>query len=157
MQKGSVLILTIVTVMIMSIMIAGLLTVGTTELRTSQNYQLKQKSFYHAVQGLETVIEMTRHTDDPTTIQVARLSSPPLDADGTRKNYYTGSMATGAASVTHFDEIQAPQLVGISLGTETGIIPIMYKVPIVSEVSIGSRAPACTEIEAGIYALLKNN
>jgi len=156
MEKGSVLILTIITVLIMSIMITGLLTIGSTEIRTAQNYQLKKKSFYHAVQGLETVIEQVRNAEDPASIQVNKLTSPPLESDGTRKNYYTGNMASGVSTVTRFEEITPPQLVGISLGTEAGFIPVMYRVPIVAEVAAGSKSPACTEIEAGIYALMKN-
>ena len=95
MEKGSVLILTIITVLIFSIMVAGLLTIGTTEIKTTQNYLLKKKSFYHAIQGLETVIEQARHVDDPTTITVSKVSSPPLESDGTRKNFYTGNMKDG--------------------------------------------------------------
>jgi hypothetical protein len=152
MEKGSVLILTIITVLIFSIMVAGLLTIGTTEIKTTQNYLQKKKSFYHAVQGLEIVIEQVRNSEDPTSIQVDKVASPPLEADGTRKNYYTGNMLTGVATVSRFEEIQAPQLVGISLGTEAPT-PIMYRVPIVAEVAVGSKDPACTEIEAGVYAL----
>ena len=156
MEKGSVLILTIITILIMSIMIFGLLSIGSTEVRTTQNYQLKKKSFYHAVQGLETVIEQVRNSDDPISIQVNRITSPPLDADGSRKNYYTGNMSVGVTTISHFDEIQAPQLVGISLGTEAGFVPVMYRVPVTAEVALGSKQPAVTEIEAGIYALMKN-
>jgi Tfp pilus assembly protein PilX len=156
MEKGSVLILAIITTLIMSIMIAGLLTIGSTEVRSTQNYQLKKKSFYHAVQGLETVIEQVRNSDDPISIQVNKVSSPPMEADGTRKNYYTGNMSAGVTTVSQFEEIQAPQLVGISLGTEAGYIPVMYRVPVTAEVAQGSNHPAVTEIEAGVYALMKN-
>jgi Tfp pilus assembly protein PilX len=156
MEKGSVLILAIITTLIMSIMIAGLLTIGSTEVRSTQNYQLKKKSFYHAVQGLETVIEQVRNSDDPISIQVNKVSSPPMEADGTRKNYYTGNMSAGVTTVSQFEEIQAPQLVGISLGTEAGFIPVMYRVPVTAEVGQGSNHPAVTEIEAGVYALMKN-
>lgn len=155
MEKGSVLILTIITVLIFSIMVAGLLTIGTTEIKTTQNYVLKKKSFYHAVQGLETVIELVRNSEDPSTIQVNKVVLPATDSDGTKKNYYTGSMApSGATTVSWFQEIQAPQLKGITLGTE--FFPVLYRVPIVAEVSAGSKSPACTEIEAGVYALMKN-
>lgn len=157
MEKGSVLILTIITVLIFSIMVAGLLTIGTTEIKTTQNYLLKKKSFYHAIQSLESVIEQARHAEDPTIIMISKISSPPLESDGTRKNFFTGNMKDGVQNVKFFNEFNAPQLVGLSLGTESGIVPVMYRVPIVSEVSVGSKAPACTEIEAGIYALLKNN
>ena len=85
MEKGSVLILTIITILIMSIMIFGLLSIGSTEVRTTQNYQLKKKSFYHAVQGLETVIERVRNSDDPISIQVNKVTSPPLMPDGSRE------------------------------------------------------------------------
>lgn len=156
MEKGSMLILAIITVLIMSIMIAGLLTIGSTEVKTTQNYQLKKKSFYHAVQGLETVIEQVRDSEDPVSIQVDRVASPPIESDGTRKNYYTGSMSTGVTTVSQFEEIQAPQLVGISLGTEAGYVPVMYRVPVTAEVAMGSKPPSVTEIEAGIYSLMKN-
>ena len=156
MQKGSVLVLTVITVLIISIMVMGLLTIGTTEIRTTQNYVLKKKSFFHAIHGLETVIEQVRNSDDPTTITVAKVASPALDADKTRKNFYTGNMASGQQYVTLFKEIDPPQLVGISLGTETGFVPVMYRVPIVAEVAAGRKNPACTEIETGIYALMKN-
>jgi hypothetical protein len=156
MEKGSILILAIITVLIMSVMILGLLSIGSTEVRTTRNYQLKKMSFYHAVQSLETVIEQVRNAEDPTTIKIDKITAPPLDADGTRKNYYTGNMATGGAAVSVYKGIQTPQLVGISLGTETGYVPVMYRIPIVAEVTSGSKTPACTEIEAGVYALMKD-
>jgi Tfp pilus assembly protein PilX len=157
MQKGSVLILTIITVLILSIMVTGMLTIGTTEIKTTQNYVMKKKSFFHAVQGLETVIEQVRNSEDPTTIVVNKLASPPLDpTDATRKNYYTGNMASGVQNVSRFEEFNAPQLVGISIGTESGFVPVMYRVPIVAEVSQGAKNPAVTEIEAGVYTLMKN-
>ncbi len=156
MQRGSVLVLAIITILIMSIMIAGLLTMGSSEVATTHNYQLKKKSYYHAVQGLETVIEQVRNAEDPTTIQVDPVASPTTDADGTKKNFYTGNMTTGVTAVSYYKGISAPQMVGISLGTESGYTPVMYRVPVTAEVQSGSKAPAVTEIEAGVYALMKN-
>ena len=65
-------------------------------------------------------------------------------------------MSVGVTTISQFDEIQAPQLVGISLGTEAGFVPVMYRVPVTAEVALGSKQPAVTEIEAGVYALMKN-
>jgi hypothetical protein len=65
-------------------------------------------------------------------------------------------MAAGATPVSRFKEIQAPQLVGISLGTESGFVPVMYRVPVTAEVAVGSKQPAITEVEAGVYSLMKN-
>jgi Tfp pilus assembly protein PilX len=156
MQRGSVLVLTIVTVLIISVMVMGLLTIGTTEIKTTQNYVLKKKSFFHAIQGLEDVVEQVRNSDDPTTITVAKAASPTLDTDMTRKTYYTGNMVSGQQNVSLFKEIEPPQLVGISLGTETGFVPVMYRVPIVAEVTAGRQNPAVTELETGVYSLMKN-
>lgn len=156
MEKGSMLVLAIITVLIMSIMVAGMLTIGTTEVKTTQNHQLKKKSFYHAIQGLEIVIEQVRNAEDPTTIQVNKVTAPPTEYDGTKKNFYTGNMAAGATPVSRFKEIQAPQIVGMSLGTESGFVPVMYRVPVTAEVAVGSKQPAITEVEAGVYSLMKN-
>jgi len=156
MQKGSALILVMIAVMIMSTIVMGLLNVGTTEIRTPQDQLLKKKAFYHALLGLEVVIDQARFLEDPSQVPTAKVTTS-IEADRTIKSYYIGNMATGEEKISHLSELQAPSPVGISLSYKSDFFTAMYRVPMVAEVATANgKSTTFSEIEAGILVLLKN-
>ena len=56
-------------------------------------------------------------------------------------------------NVKPFTGFDPPPLPSISLGSSTGIQPVIWYVPVTSEVTVGSKR-SFTEIEAGIYSIL---
>lgn len=96
-EKGSVLVLTLVAVMILSIMVTGLLTVGTTEIYTTQNYQLKRNAYYAAVAGMEEIRKKIV-TDGSATVANNSVSfsdiNPYIEVQGSelKTAYMTGTL-----------------------------------------------------------------
>ncbi len=166
MQKGSMLILAIFATLILSIILVAGLSVSTTEVHTTQNYYMNKMSFYKAMEGLEIVTEQIRNTPDPATIYVNSTEFDEVTGGITRM-FITGTMenvqnltnGTGGptyVNVKPFTGFDPPPLPSISLGTSTGVTPIIWYVPITAEVKSGgvSAKRAYTEIEAGIYSIL---
>jgi hypothetical protein len=165
-EKGSVLILAIVATFILSLTVIGLLSVGNTEIQTTQNHYLNKKAYYYAIEGLEDVIDRIRNSDDPTSIFETKVDTSSTSAietllsdsdDELAKTYYTGDMQNGQRNVSFFKGFAPPPLPAISLGDATGLIPIVYRVPITSEVILGTNKRAYTEIIAGVYATARKN
>ena len=156
MEKGSVLILTIIAVLILSLLVSGLLTVGSTEINTTQNFYLNKWSYYYAVQGMEVVMEQIRNTDNPAEISVSDVQTGggPIS----KKTYITGSildLQNGTPqNISVFQGFNPPPIPGISLGTDAGMVPIVWRVPITTEI-IQNKRKAYTEIQSGIYTLMK--
>lgn len=165
-EKGSVLILAIVATFILSLTAIGLLNVGNTEIQTTQNHYLNKKSYYYALQGLEDIVDQIRNSDDPTSISETKVDTSSSSAietlrsasdDELAKTFYTGDMQNGQKSVSFFKGFPPPPLPGISLGDITGLVPIVYRVPITAEVILGQNKRAYTEIVAGVYATARKN
>jgi hypothetical protein len=166
MEKGSMLVLAIIATMILSLILVAGLTVSTTEVHTTQNNLMKKLSYYKAVEGVEVVIEDIRNTLNPDLIASLRYGLDNIyviDDLGTSKLFITGSLgdlqalknetATIAPAISQFNGFPAPPFPGMSLGTSTGVSPIIWMVPITAEVKTGKKT-AYTEIEAGIYSIL---
>jgi len=156
MEKGSMLILAIVATLILSLIMVAGLTVSTTEVHTTQNYYLNKVSYYKAMEGVEIVTEMIRITADPGTISVAAGEYEIKEGGATRK-FITGSLVDFQNGETQlvksFTGFDPPPLPGISLGSVSGVMPVIWYVPITSEVTVGKKR-SYTEIEAGIYSIL---
>jgi len=156
MEKGSMLILAIIATLILSLILVAGLTVSTTEIHTTQNYYLNKISYYKAVEGVEIVTQKIRDTADPTTILVAGHEYRVTEGGITRR-FLTGTLvdlhAGNSQNVQPFAGFDPPPLPSISLGSSTGIQPIIWYVPITSEVTVNKKR-SFTEIEAGIYSIL---
>lgn len=154
MEKGSMIILAIIATLILSLILVAGLTVSTTEVNTTQNYYLNKVSYYKAVEGIEHVIERIRNNPDPTEISINQ-SEYLSNEDGSQKLFITGTLVdlqnSTAQTVKQFMGFAPPPLPGISLGPNSGISPIIWYVPVTSEVTV-NRKRAYTEIEAGIYS-----
>jgi len=156
MEKGSMLILAIIATMILSLILVAGLTVSTTEVHTTQNYYLNKVSYYKAVEGVEIVTQRIRDTADPTTILVVGHEYRVTESAIARK-FITGTLVDlqngSAQNVKPFNGFDPPPLPAISLGSASGIQPVIWFVPVSSEVTVGKKR-AFTEIEAGIYSII---
>jgi hypothetical protein len=156
MEKGSMIILAIIATLILSLILVSGLTVSTTEVNTTQNYFMNKVSYYKAVEGVEIVTEEIRNTPDPTTIAV-ESDDYLVSEGGANKRFITGSLVDLQNGTTQnlkpFMGFDPPPLPSISLGTTSGVSPIIWYVPVASEVTMNKKR-SFTEIEAGIYSIL---
>jgi hypothetical protein len=154
-KNGSIMILTIIAVLILSLLVSGLLTVGTTEIHTTQNYLMSKTSYYFAVQGMEMVIESVRNTESPADIAVQETQT---EGGVTQKKYITGTvldLQSGTPqNIEIFQGFAPPPIPNMSLGTETGMVPVVWRIPITAEI-IQNRRKAYTELQTGVYTLMK--
>jgi hypothetical protein len=156
MEKGSMLVLAIIATLILSLILVSGLTVSTTEVNTTQNYYMNKVSYYKAVEGVEIVTQLIRDTADPTTILVVESQYQTKESGSTR-SFITGTMVDMQNGTTQtvqpFSGFDPPPLPSISLGSSTGITPVIWYVPVTSEVTVNKKR-SFTEIEAGIYSIL---
>ncbi len=154
MEKGSMIILAIMATLILSLILVASLSVSTTEVHTTQNNYLNKVSYYKAVEGIEVVIDQILSEPDPTSITV-EANDFKIKQDGIQRLFITGSlvdMQNGTTQpVRQFAGFDPPPLPSISLSSGLGISPIIWYVPITSEVTVSGKR-AYTEIEAGIYS-----
>jgi hypothetical protein len=156
MEKGSMVVLAIIATLILSLIMVAGLTVSTTEVQTTHNYYLNKVSYYKAVEGVEIVTEDIRNNPDPTTIVVGPTEYVDNETGMTR-SFITGTLVDMEGSTTQnvkpFMGFDPPPLPSISLGTSSGVTPVIWYVPVTSKVTV-NRKSSFTEIEAGIYSIL---
>jgi hypothetical protein len=182
-DRGSILILTMMAVLILSILVSGLLTVGTTEMYTTQNFQLSKSAYYSAVQGVEEVRNLIYNFPDAQSIKSIKrytigLEGPLLSGDnpayGTNdpegameRSYITGNLkemeqydlgnyAYNPSVLRPIDQLEgfkAPPLPAISMGGTSSIAPVVWKVTVTAKVKVGTRY-AYSEISSGVYSVL---
>ena len=167
-EKGSVLILTIISVLVLSVLATGLLTVGRTESVSTQNYHLKKKAYYEAVRGLEEIRDTYIHKkqnlgliklwpDDTKRagengIEFCYITGTLVDLEGIRYGLYTdpsGIIDSGLTAPPPTAMSQSLE-VGDEYSEGMGGRATIYLVPVTSEVTYATTA-AYTEIVAGIY------
>lgn len=166
-DKGSMLVLTLISVLLLSIMVTGLLNVGTTEIYTTQNFQLKKWAYYLAVQGVEEIRTRIYNTPDAESVSTI-VQMPPPEAysasPGDFQEYFiTGSLKdmedilaginTDGVRVTQFNGFKPPPLPAISLGGGTSIEPVVWKVEVTSKIK-ANRRTTYSEIISGVYSVL---
>jgi hypothetical protein len=176
------MILTMMAVLILSIMVTGLLNVGTTEIYTTQNYQLDKTAYYTAVQGVEEVRNLIYNYPDAQSVTSIRryptgLEGPNLVGEsqssgtsnqyaGVERSYITGSLkdlesynvggGSNPSAVQKVDQLKgfkAPPLPSISMGGTSSVASVIWKVTITAEVKVGSRT-SYSEIITGVYSML---
>ena len=149
-EKGSMLIIALITVLILSFIVASAIRTTTEELYTTYNVYLQKASYYTAVTGVETAAVKIRNSSDPSSITIDQTVHA---ADGTTRRYYTGDIVNGVSNIAVFQGFPPPPLPGISLGTSSGITPIVWNVKITSILTTGKRK-AFSEINVGVYSLM---
>ena len=93
-EKGSILILTLISVLLLSVLATGLLTVGTTETVTTKNYHLSKKAYYEAVRGVEEIRNffITGNAEQIPGYQVWPSQTKIAAEHGIEYYYITGSL-----------------------------------------------------------------
>lgn len=163
-EKGSILVLTVISTLILSIIMTGLLTIGTTELHTTQNYHLTKIAHYAALEGVEVVrnlIVEAETTEDVDTIVKTVYDTGGRETftdgggsmtTGIYRSYITGSLLDFQEKtpqpVSQFKGFKAPPLLGAS--QNLNLVPMIWKVYITSQALMGSKA-GYSEIVSGIY------
>ena len=159
MERGSLLILAIIATLILSVILVAGLTVSTTEVHTTQNQLMNKVSYYKAMEGVEIVTDLIRAEADPSTITIQATEFRDSESGMTRA-FITGTLVDLQNGTTQhvrpFTGFDPPPLPSISLGTSSGVQPVIWYVPITSEVKVGAALPkrSFSEIEAGIYSIL---
>ncbi len=165
-EKGSVLVLTIIAVLILSIMVTGLLNVGTTEIYSTQNFQLNKAAYYTAVQGVEEIRTQIYNTPDAAAVN-GIVKMPPSEAysgsGGYLRFYITGSLKdledilagtdTDGVPLEQFKGFSPPPLPAISLGGGSSIEPIVWKVQVTAKIDANKRS-TYSEVVSGVYSVV---
>ncbi len=152
-EKGSMLIIALITILILSFIVASAIRTTTDELYTTYNFHLHKISYYNAVAGVEDAATQIRNSNDPGSLTIDQTT---IGSDGTTRRYYSGYLTDNPGTVkniTLFQGFPPPPMPGVSLGTSTGITPLVWSVNIVSELTIHKRK-AYSEISTGIYSIM---
>ncbi len=165
-EKGSILVLTIIAVLILSIMVTGLLDVGTSEFYTTQNYLSSKAAYYTAVQGVEEIRVEIYNTPDAESVRNIIKMPPPgasSSSGGFLRYYVTGTLKdledilagtnTNGVPVEQFDGFEAPPLPAISLGGSSSVEATVWKVLVTAKIDENKRS-TYSEVIAGIYSVL---
>jgi hypothetical protein len=172
-EKGSILVLTLISVLILSLIVTGLLSVGTTEIHSTQNFHLSRAAYYKALEGVEEIRNMIY--DKVWESEISTISRSPANTLNTesfdggdegrrfknlgiKRSYITGNLKDFKDNtpqlITQYPGLNAPPPPGllVGLGEIARFSPKLYKVQITAEVAMGKRT-GYSEIIAGIYAL----
>jgi hypothetical protein len=179
--RGSVLVLTVIAILILSIMVTGLLTVGTTENYNTMNFQLNKTAYYIAVDGGEEIRASIDYLPDPNDVEDI-VRKPPYEAyanpEGVFGFYITGSLqdleemisegtevALSGSTVeedfppgkgpTPFEEFTPFPLMSAQLGSGQpgNIVPLAWKFEVTSKYQAGKRS-TYTEIICGVLTVI---
>jgi type II secretory pathway pseudopilin PulG len=163
-EKGSILVLTVISVLILSIIVMGLLTVGTTEIQTTQNFHLNKAAYYTALEGVEEVRNMIGYPTDssgPDTLLMYPSATKKVESfdtgiDGRKfanlgitRSYVTGNLKDFQDETPQAPVPFSPPQRGTGLGTKVKFETILWKVSITAEAAMGNRK-GYSEIVAGI-------
>jgi hypothetical protein len=163
-EKGSILVLTIISALILSLIMTGLLSIGTTEIHTTQNFQLNKIAYYAALEGVEDIRNLIIDADSvidvetivkdvyATKLRESFYNGTSNIGTGIYRSYITGSLLDFQEStpqtLKQFDGFPAPPLLGAS--QSLNLTPMVWKVYVTSEALAGNKA-GYTELVTGIY------
>ncbi|MCP4220098.1 MAG: hypothetical protein GY765_36035 [bacterium] len=167
-EKGSILVLTLIAVLILSLTVLGLLSVGTTENATTQNFTLNKLSYYAAVQGVEdirgeiaSIMDNEYNPDAIAAISKSLYGTREEGKKGVQSAYMTGTLEdlenleNGTLSeqptIKSFNKYPVPQLRATSL--EIKYRTKVWKVTVTSEIIVGN-IRSFTELVVGLYTVI---
>jgi len=161
-ERGSILILAIVTVLILSIMAIAGLTVTSIENITTNNYYRTKQAFYKAVEIVENIRMQIYENQDPayvTGIDYNRSSTGEWNG-AVYTEFITGTLHefgyNTSQPVEAFQGFAPPPFKGMSLDDRIGASPVIWYVPVTTYQKIGS-TEAYAEIQSGIYSTLSTS
>ncbi len=155
-DKGAMMILVLITVLLLSIITIGGLTLSTSDIHITQNYYFDRLSYYTAVGGINRGIVEIAQASDPLSILInEKDSSTKLETQyytGTIEDYNGGDVSPESVGI--FTSINPPPPPGISL--DANIQPIIWDLLITGVVRTGNKI-AFSEIETGVYTLINKS
>ncbi len=147
-EQGSVLVLVLFGVIILTLIGVTGLRHSTGELAISRNFMSDKTAFFTAESGIQFGINELRGTVNPTAISFA--------SDENNSSYKSGEMSEiGAQSIGGFLAFPAPLPKGISIemsGT-SGVVPTAWDLVVSSTYPANSTHPARKEIRSVILIL----
>ena len=154
MKKGSILILALVTILILSIMAIAGLSVTNIEIQTSGNYQRGKQALYKAIDIVETIRMRIENNPDPTFVTGSELK---YEYRSGNKQYITGTLVNfeknESVNVKRFETFNPPPFKGMSLDDRISISPIIWYVPVTTMIKEG-KYRSYSEIQSGVYSIL---
>ncbi len=158
-EKGSILVLTLVSVLVLSLMIMGLLTVGSVETTSTHNYQLDRIAYYTAMEGVETIRrEIMDENANFTEISKSLAQTEVEEEYGITRGYFSGSLRQLARyeegvlaevpTITRYDTFKPPALVGVD--EKIKYLPVTLRIHVTAKVSQNDQT-AYAEIVSGVY------
>jgi len=161
MERGSILVLGIISVLILSIMAIAGLTVTDMEIRTTGNYHVSKMAFYKAVEGVEKVkMEIAEKVMASLVTSINYTRNDTKEGDGAVfTEYITGTLNLfedySSQNIKQFEGFDAPPFKGLSLGHDNvPLSPVIWYVPVTAMYQSG-RSRAYAEIQSGIYSTLE--
>ncbi|MCP5107963.1 MAG: hypothetical protein GY950_31530 [bacterium] len=173
-ERGSILILTTISVLVLSLLMTGLLTVGTTELHTTQNFYLNKSAYYTALEGIEEIrntisegsddvipAEITKNLSDNAARENFKDGYREFNNLGIDRSYMTGDLkdlkdntprnldSLGKSDPEFGFKIPPPPGLSLSLMSSSEP-PVVWNIHITSEIKMGNRV-GYAEVIAGIY------
>jgi hypothetical protein len=152
MKKGSILILALVTIMILSIMAIAGLSVTNIEIQTSGNYQRGKQALYKAIDIVETIRMRIENNPDPSFVTSIKENSK-----NSSKKYITGTLVDfengTSKNVMRFETFNPPPFKGMSLDDRISVSPVIWYVPVTTMIEEG-KYKAYSEIQSGVYSIL---
>ena len=156
-QTGSVLILVLIAVLIISLLGIMGLDQTATEVAISRNFTADKTALYCAESGIQTGIHQLRNTVDPLSVKVEFTESGPnLSRAFQSADIKSGKITDSAAQyVTGFSTFQAPKPRGMSIevGGEAGITPTAWQLTVSSFLRNWSRGQARKQINTAVVLL----
>ncbi len=153
-EKGAMMILVLITVLLLSMITIGGLTLSTSDLQITQNYYLDRTAYYSAVSGINRGIVEISESQDPSNTVIIEHPNPNERVSifyysGKIEDYNSGSPS--AQNIGIFTAINPPPPVGISI--DSNVQPVIWDLWITGVTRVGEKI-AFTEIETGVYTLL---
>jgi hypothetical protein len=165
-ERGSVLVLSLICVLILSFLVEGILDVSQTEMYTTQNYQLSRMAFYKALEGIEDVREQIASVTDPELIEtdVYRIAADTVKKEGgLTYSYITGDLVDFEndtyTTIRQFTGFYPPPPPSISPNAK--FVAVVWEVPICAMIetnttfSFGGKSKKIySEVLTGAYQLI---
>ncbi len=162
MRRGSILILALVTIMILSIMAIAGLTVTSIENETTANFYRSKQAFYVAVEGVEQMRALMKDldADDIAALEKSIIDTKIIGYGNNYTAYITGSLKDLEDNISNpmeiFEGFNPTHLSGSSVeNTGTGVVPVIWYLPITAKKTTGKRT-SYSEIQTGILGIVKS-
>lgn len=159
MRRGSILVLALVTIMILSIMAIAGLTVTSIESESTANFYRSKQAFYIAVEGVETMRAIIKdlEADDIALLQKS-ISDTQEGSGNVYTAYITGSLIdledNIAKAIEIFEGFNPTHLSGSAVEAgATGITPVIWYLPITAKKKTG-KMTSYSEIQTGILGIV---